>query len=266
MRLKLTLQYTGTGLYGWQAQLKPRKLPTVQGHLVDAFRQMKLGSVEAVAAGRTDAGVHALGQVVHVDVAKRLDLIKFWGGLNRFLPPSIRVMRVAEVEDTFHARFSAKVRSYRYLIYTGRELPPHLAGRAAHMRPAKGGGLNFKRMNEALKKLKYGQHDFSAFRDAECQSKTPVCRLVTRKLTLTRDAVGTPLIALDIAADHFLHHMVRNLVGTLIEVGEGKRDARGLIDVLLTKDRTQAGPTAVPEGLYLNNVTYPRHKELDSVG
>jgi tRNA pseudouridine38-40 synthase len=262
MRLKLTLQYTGTGLYGWQAQSKPRKLPTVQGHLIDAFKSLKVQASEPVAAGRTDAGVHALGQTVHVDVEKRLELIKFWGGLNRFMPDSIRVTRVAEVENDFHARFSALQRHYRYLIYTGRDLPPHLVGKVGHVRNS----LNFKIMNNALKKLKYGEHDFSAFRDAECQSRTPICRLITRKLLLTRDALGTPLIAMDIAADHFLHHMVRNIVGTLVEVGEGKRNERALVDLIKTKDRKLAGMTFSPDGLYFMAVKYPRHKELDVVG
>jgi tRNA pseudouridine38-40 synthase len=261
MRLKLTLQYTGTGLYGWQAQPKDN-LPTVQGHLMEAFKSLKVRAADPVAAGRTDAGVHALGQTVHVDVEKRLELIKFWGGLNRFLPESIRIMRVAEVDDKFHARYSALQRQYRYLIYSGRDLPPHLVGKVGHVRHP----LNFQAMNKALKKLKYGEHDFSAFRDAECQSRTPICRLITRKLLLTRDALGTPLIALDIAADHFLHHMVRNIVGTLVEVGEGKRTEKALVDLIKTKDRKLAGMTFSPDGLYFMAVKYLRHKELESIG
>ncbi|HEX2859339.1 MAG TPA: tRNA pseudouridine(38-40) synthase TruA [Alphaproteobacteria bacterium] len=258
MRLKLLLQYSGHGLYGWQAQAKPRKLPTVQGHLIDAFKKLKVGTVEPVAAGRTDAGVHALAQTVHVDVPKRMELIKYLGGLNRFLPHSIRVIRVAEVTEKFHARFSAQNRSYRYLIYNGRNLPPHLKGHVGHaIKP-----LQFTDMQKALAKLPLGEHDFSAFRDSECQAVSPLCRILSRKLTRVKDPLGTPLIAFDISADHFLHHMVRNIVGTLAEVGEGKRDTNNLLQVLKGKDRRAAGLNFSPDGLYFVGVSYPKHKEL----
>jgi tRNA pseudouridine38-40 synthase len=264
MRLKLLLQYDGRGLYGWQAQQAQheREFPSVQGHLAAAFHQLIQEDVEPVAAGRTDAGVHAVGQVVHVDVAKKMPLIKYLDGLNRFLPAQIRVARVAAVGEDFHARYSATRRRYRYLLWNSRQLRPDLAGRVGLVRRP----LEVGKMAAALKKLPLGEHDFSSYRDAECQARTPVCRLIGRRLTVGEEPLGGRLVAVDWTADHFLHHMVRNLMGTLVQIGQGKRPAEDLARLLEKKDRRLAGPTFAPDGLYLMGVDYPRHRESDVVG
>lgn len=255
MRLKLHLQYDGGPFCGWQFQ---PGVPTVCGTLMHAFKELGVGEVEVAAAGRTDAGVHAWGQVVHVDVAKKMPLIKYLDGLNRFLPAAVRVVRVAEVEESFHARFDAKSRHYKYLLWDRRQLRPDLVGRVGHVRQE----MNVSAMAQALELLGVGEMDFTSLRDAECQAKTPVCTLLYAKIV--RESNG--LIMVSVGADRFLHHMVRNLMGVLVEVGAGKRKPEWIQDVMVAKDRTKAGVTFAAEGLYLAEVEYPAHVELDSIG
>lgn len=274
MRLKLTIQYNGQGLFGWQRQMGKgnhtgRELPTVEGALIAAWQQLT-GEAEPdfQAAGRTDAGVHALGMVVHVDTAwpHAATPIKVWDGLNHFLPPTVRVIRVAQVENDFHARFFGHTRHYRYVLFTGRALRPDWLGRAGHERRP----LNLARMAEALHHLPLGEHDFSGFRDAECQSQTPMCHLLRRELV----NAGEGFVHLYFSANHFLHHMVRNIVGTLVEcslvpdatLDRAPRPVNNLAQVLAGKDRREAGPTFAPEGLYFLGVDYPPHTEAQAVG
>lgn len=254
MRLKLLVQYDGRGFHGWQKQ---DGLPTVQGAILDAFQELGETVGEMAAAGRTDAGVHAWGQVVHVDVAKNMQLIKYLGGLNRFLPESVRVARVAEVEADFHARYSALSRHYTYLLWDRRVLRPDLVGRVGHcVHP-----LDVEKMRHAIDVIGLGEMDFSGFRDAECQSSTPLCRIL--HFDIQRDSES--LLRVTIGADHFLHHMVRNLLGTLVEIGSGKRPVTGLADVLAAKDRKLAAMTYSADGLYFERVDYKEHSELQFV-
>lgn len=259
MRLKLLVQYDGSGLHGWQAQ---QEIPTVCGKLEKAFRELGVfgpgDPLVMVAAGRTDAGVHAWGQVVHVDVPKKMPLIKYLDGLNRFLPASIRVVRVAEVDAEFHARFDATGRHYKYLLWDRRQLRPDLVGRVGHVRHP----MDVERMAQALELLGVGEMDFSSLRDAECQAKTPFCTL--RYARIYRDS--NRLVVLEIGADRFLHHMVRNLMGVLVEIGAGKQEPEWIQEVMNSKDRTKAGVTFSPYGLYLAGVDYPPHGEKAVVG
>lgn len=245
MRLKLTVQYDGTAYHGWQAQ---EGLPTIEGALLEAFRQLIDEDVELVAAGRTDAGVHAWGQVCHADVTKEMELFKYRTGLNHYLPPQIRVSEVEVAAPDFHARYDAVARHYRYVLWNGRTLRPDLLGHAGHV-PLPLDGVA---MGEAVRNFPLGEHDFSGYRDAECQSRTPLCTLLHFALR----EVEPQLWHLDISADHFLHHMVRNVVGTLVEIGQGKRGVNGLCEVLDGRDRTLAGPTFGADGLYLRDVSY----------
>lgn len=271
MRLKLTLHYNGFGLHGWQRQegkgnLSGKELPTVEGALLTAWRELSgehLGNDAFQAAGRTDAGVHALGMVVHVDTGwvHAATPIKVLDGLNHFLPETIRVVRVAVVDEHFHARFSGVARHYRYVLYNGRVMRPDWLGRAGHERRP----LDGTRLREALDHLPLGEHDFSGFRDAECQSQTAMCRLLAREVV---DA-GEGFYHLRFSANHFLHHMVRNMVGTLVECAlmadEGKgrrpRPLDDMLTVLQSKNRVHAGPTFASHGLYFLGVEYPPHPE-----
>lgn len=259
-RVKLGIQYQGMGLYGWQAQAG---LATVEGHLQGAWEALTDGLEPGLTfhvAGRTDAGVHAWGQVAHIDTAwKHAEtLVKVRDGLNRFLPPEVRIVRVAVVDDGFHARFGAVERAYAYLLYNKHSLRPDLIGRVGHVRLGRDGTpLDFMRMWQALQALPLGPNDYSAFRDADCQSKRPVCNLIWRELI----DMGDGMLRLNIRADHFLHHMVRNIVGTLIAVGRGERPVTELADVLASRDRRRAGITFTPDGLYLTDVRYLDHWE-----
>lgn len=257
------MQYDGRGLHGWQHQREHGvALPTVQGLLAGALGQM-LGGMEIapdslVPAGRTDAGVHAWGQVVHVDVPKELPLMKFVDGMNRFLPPSVRVIRAARVADDFHARFDAVARRYVYLLSDRRQLRPDLVGRVGHFsRP-----LDDVAMAAALAKMGLGEMDCSGLRDAECQGRHPFCEIIEHQVG--RDGEG--VIRLEIEANRFLHHMVRTLVGTLVLVGDGKQPVDFLAQVLANRDRRLAGANFSPDGLYLAAVRYKPHREIEVAG
>lgn len=260
MKLKLTLQYNGAAFGGWQFQPVQGApvLPSVQGTLASALGKLWGGTnvppQTLMAAGRTDAGVHALGQICHAEGAKPMDLIKYLDGLNHFLPTDIRVTRVAEVEENFDARRSATARHYHYYIQNTRVLRPHWHGQMGHVVQP----LNVEAMRAALTLLPTTETDFTSFRDAECQSHTPFCHLLHRELKEKPFNV----LRFEFSADHFLHHMVRNLVGTFLEVGLGKRAPESLPELLAAKDRRLAGPTFMPDGLYFMGVDYIPHREI----
>jgi tRNA pseudouridine38-40 synthase len=256
------LQYSGHGFGGWQYQNTKGepKLPSIQGTLCTALNKLlittQLEPRELVAAGRTDAGVHAWAQVVHVDLPESYasrTLHSWVDGLNRYLPHSIRVIAARVVDDAFHARFSALSRAYVYKLWLGRQLRPDLLHSAGHLFAPVGATPDIAAMQAALASLPVGTPtDYSSLRDAQCQSKNPVCTLTHARLEHTEPQ----LLTLHIGADHFLHHMVRNLVGTLAQVGLGQREAN-LMPLIAAQDRTLAGTTFSPNGLYLSHVVYP---------
>jgi tRNA pseudouridine38-40 synthase len=262
MRLKLTLQYHGHGLGGWQyqpAQGTP-KLPSVQGEMCAAFNKLlvthRLAPKELVAAGRTDAGVHAHGQVVHVDVPDDFTtrpLYTWVEGLNRYLPLTIRVVRAQIMPLSFHARYSATARHYVYKLWVARHLRPDLLYCVGHAPPRFAKAIKIEAIHQAVATLPVGiPTDFSSLRDAECQSKMPICTLSHARLVQAEP----DLLELHLGADHFLHHMVRNLVGTLVQVAMNERDP-DLHPLLAAQNRTLAGTTFAPDGLYLMGVDYP---------
>lgn len=262
-RLKLTLQYHGGAFGGWQFQPRqgaPTK-PSVQGALAEALGQL-WGAVTVdpstiVAAGRTDAGVHATAQVCHVESPRPLPTIKYCDGLNHFLPPTLRVTRVAWVEDAFHARYSATGRGYTYTLLNARVMSPHACGLVGHVVAP----LDHAAIQDAIGHIPLGvDTDFSCFRDAECQSKTPFCTLYRCTWAPAPQADTYQLI---LSGNRFLHHMVRNIMGTLVEVGLHQRSPDSLSALLAGKNRRLAGPTFSPDGLYLTAVGYPLHTEHD---
>jgi len=203
--------------------------------------------VRVTCAGRTDAGVHATGQVAHFDTAAQRPERAWVLGTNTHLPPVVSVLWSRVVGDEFHARFSARSRRYRYLVLNRRVRPALGRGRITwEPRP-----LDAERMRESAGFL-LGRHDFSAFRSSECQARNPV-RTVHR-LDVTRSG---RVIAVEVVANAFLHHMVRNIAGVLMSVGAGRQPPRWAREVLESRDRTRGGVTAPPDGLYLTGVDYP---------
>lgn len=254
MRIALGIEYDGTIYHGWQRQDHDGLL-TVQATLEDALAQVANEHVEIFCAGRTDAGVHALAQVVHFDTKAERSEYSWVFGANSNLPHDIRVLWAKAVDDEFHARYVATARQYRYLIYND-PLRPAIWYKYAtwHRKP-----LDEKRMHEAAQYL-IGEHDFSSFRGADCQAKTPH-REITH-ITVQRNAQW---IMIDIKADAFLHHMVRNIAGVLFEIGENKQEPIWTQKILQEKNRTVAGVTAPPNGLYLVVVDYPEKYQLPRI-
>lgn len=250
-RIALGIEYDGASHFGWQRQ---REVPSVQEYLEKALSAVANASVEVQCAGRTDAGVHATGQVVHFDCdATRPD--RAWTlGVNANLPDSVAVTWCKQVEDGFHARFSATHRRYRYVIYNAALRPAILFSGVTHVYRE----LNAEKMHEAAQAL-LGEQDFTSFRAALCQSRTPF-----RNVTHVSVSRQGRYVIIDIRANAFLHHMVRNIAGSLIEIGAGEKPVEWIADLLLLKDRTAAAATAKPNGLYLVDVTYPSEFGLPS--
>lgn len=253
MRIALGIEYNGTGLYGWQAQ---EGLLTVQGALEEALSRIADEPIKVFCAGRTDAGVHASGQVVHFDTEVIRPLRAWSIGVNTHLPPNIAVQWAHPTDDTFHARFKALARRYRYIIYNGACRPGILASQVTWIyRP-----LDILPMQLAAKCL-IGELDFSSFRSSSCEAKSPMRTVEEIVITQTGD-----YITIEIQANAFLHHMVRNIVGSLLEIGSGNQPVEWLAEVLAAKDRRAASVTASPHGLYLSKVIYPESYGLPTLG
>jgi tRNA pseudouridine38-40 synthase len=256
-RIVLGVQYDGTPWQGWQTQPSGK---TVQDRLEAALQKFTQGPVATTCAGRTDSGVHALEQVVHFDTHLSREIFSWVRGLNAFLPSSIAVRWAHELpvaaennaEDNFHARFSATARTYHYVLYNNPVRSPLLEGKAGWVfRP-----LDVELMRQAAAHL-IGTHDFSAFRAIECQAKSPVRSMDQISIERRGD-----LIVFTLRANAFLHHMVRNIVGSLIYAGNGSKAPDWIADLLLQRDRSQAAPTFMPDGLYLAQVTYDQKWQL----
>ena len=261
-RIALGIQYDGRQWQGWQTQ--PHR-KTVQDTLEAALAKFCQQSVATVCAGRTDSGVHAIEQVVHFDTEAERELFAWVRGLNAFLPTTVAVRWAAEVaggtqtsgaeQDAFHARFSAQARTYHYLIYNHPVRSPLWSGRSGwEFRP-----LRVEAMQAAAQAL-IGTHDFSAFRAAECQAHSPVRTMHT--ITLQRQC---ELILVTLKANAFLHHMVRNIVGSLIQVGIGNAAEAWVGEVLAARNRDLAAPTFSPDGLYLAKIDYDARWNLPQI-
>jgi len=252
-RVALGIEYDGSAFCGWQTQ--PSRC-AVQDHVERALSGIAGETVETVCAGRTDAGVHALSQVVHFDTgAQRPDTAWVRGG-NTLLPSSVAVTWARIVPAEFHARYSALRRSYRYVLLNRAVRPAADAGKVGWFHLP----LDEGRMQVAARGL-LGEHDFSAFRSSECQARSPVRTLHALEIRRSGDYV-----IIDICANAFLHHMVRNIVGALIYVGKGAQDAGWLSELLEGRDRTRAAPTFDAAGLYLSGVEYDRAFGLPTSG
>lgn len=245
-RVALALEYDGAGFHGWQAQRSPR-LPTVQETLETALSRIAAAPISTVCAGRTDTGVHAAHQIVHFDTPVARDEKAWVLGGNTNLPAGIAIKWARPVPPEFHARFSARARRYRYLILNRPLRSAHVGGLATLVVPR----LDADRMHAEAQCL-LGERDFTSFRGAGCQSNTPM-----RNVHFVEVSRRGDWVMVDIQANAFLLHMVRNIVGTLIAVGSGAQPPGWTAEVFAARDRTRAAMTAPPQGLFLVDVDYP---------
>ncbi len=249
MRLAAGLEYVGTHYAGWQAQ---NHAQGIQSLVEAALSHIADQDVATVCAGRTDAGVHALGQVIHFDTDAVRTPDSWLLGTNSQLPPDISLRWVKPVPEDFHARYGARSRRYRYVIHNSRGRSALLSQRATHFTYA----LDAERMHEAAQFLK-GEHDFSAYRAAECQSRTPQRHLYDISVERRGECV-----MIEVEANAFLHHMVRNIAGVLMTIGRGKQPVEWTRTVLEGRDRRLGGVTAEPDGLYFLQVRYDESLQL----
>ncbi len=246
MRYFMTFSYDGSDFKGYQKQSRMR---TVQGELEKALTKVNgENSVSVVASGRTDAGVHAMNQKAHFDLDKKIDCDRFLNGVNSILPEDIYVKNLEEVSENFHARFNAIGKEYIYQINMGEYNP--LERKYVYQHNKK---LDVVEMQRAMKYLE-GTHNFRAFTKADDEKDDYVRTL--SQTNVIRDLKDVSKITLVFIGTGFMRYMVRNIVGTLIEIGEGKRRSEEIIDILASEDRRRAGKTALPQGLFLKNVFY----------
>jgi tRNA pseudouridine38-40 synthase len=243
VRFALGIEYNGAGYCGWQHQANRC---SIQDQIESALAQIAAQPVGVVAAGRTDAGVHASLQVAHFDTQAQRPLSAWVRGTNTHLPASIAVLWAQQVGEQFHARFCARSRSYRYLLLNHPVRPAALSASVGwyHL------PLDAVAMHEAAQCL-VGEHDFSSFRGAQCQAASPV-----RELRRAQVRAHGDFIEFSLQANGFLHHMVRNIVGSLVQIGNGKRSIAWLSEALAARARSVAAPTFAPSGLYLSHIEY----------
>ncbi|MGF1701404.1 tRNA pseudouridine(38-40) synthase TruA [Photobacterium makurazakiensis] len=249
MRIALGIEYDGAKYHGWQRQ---NDVVSVQGCLEKSLSKIANQPIEVICAGRTDAGVHGTGQVVHFDIDVDRKMAAWTMGVNTHLPKDIAVRWAKEVDDEFHARFSATARRYRYIINNNALRPAILSSGVSHYH----GELDEKAMHEAGQYL-LGENDFTSFRAMQCQSRSPWRKLMHLNVSRQGD-----FVIIDVKASAFVHHMVRNIAGSLIKVGHGEQKPEWIQWLLEQKDRRLAGTTAKAEGLYLVDVDYPEKYAL----
>lgn len=244
MRVALMVEYDGSQYHGWQSQAG---LHTIQQRLETALGRVANHDIQIICAGRTDTGVHATGQIIHFESEKERSIRAWIHGANSFLPKDICVKWGCEIPDSFHARYSALSRRYQYVIFNSPIRPALLRSNVTWQYRR----LDETRMHGAAQCL-IGEQDFTSFRSVECQSNTPMRHMFECQVKRVGDWV-----ILEVRANAFLHHMVRNIAGVLMAVGSGRKEVGWVNDVLLAKDRTMGAETAPPYGLYLVEVAYP---------
>lgn len=242
--IKLLIEYDGTNYLGWQVQAKG---PTIQGMLEKALKQITGEDIHLIGSGRTDAGVHAFGQVAHFKTKNMLDVPSIRKALNSLLPPEIAIKGVEEAEESFHARKQARSKVYEYRILNSTIRSVFHRGYAWHIPQP----LDWEKVKEATQIL-VGEHDFSSFRSTGTPTRTAVRKIFRAEWKKGRDG----LMRFEIEANGFLKQMVRTIVGTLIEVGKGRIRPEAFAEVLESMDRKKAGPTAPAKGLFLKQVKY----------
>lgn len=249
IHLKLTIAYDGTGLVGWQRQLTG---PSVQALLEEALAPLEGAPVRVTGAGRTDAGVHALGQVASVVLHRSIAPAAVVRAMNMRLPPAVRVLSAESVAPEFHARFDATSKTYRYRIWNAEVLDPFERRYAWHIPAPR---LDVAAMNAAARRLE-GRHDFAAFQATGSDPESTVRTIHSSSVLPQPGEPATGLVTYEVSGNGFLRHMVRSIVGTLVEIGRGRRPSTWIDDLLASRDRHLAGRTAPALGLFLVTVRY----------
>ncbi|MBE1299107.1 MAG: tRNA pseudouridine(38-40) synthase TruA [Alteromonadaceae bacterium] len=249
MRIALGIEYNGADYFGWQRQ---REVASIQEKLEYALAKVADHKIDIHCAGRTDAGVHATNQVIHFDTDSIRPLKAWTMGVNANLPDNIGVKWSQQVADDFHARFSAVARRYRYVIVNTKTRPGLFTSGLSHYYQP----LDADKMHAAAQCL-VGENDFTSFRASLCQSNSPFRNIHFVEVSRINDYV-----IIDIKANAFLHHMVRNITGSLIKIGCGEAPVEWMAELLVGKDRTKAAATAKPNGLYLIAVDYPEQWQI----
>lgn len=253
-RIALGIEYDGSRFSGYQMQSHGTR--TVQEELEKALSKVADHSIRVTCAGRTDTGVHATGQVVHFDTPSKRQLKAWTMGTNTHLPNDISVIWSHQVDEDFSARFSATERSYRYIIFNRRSRPGLFHGHVSWIYDS----LDVDAMHEAAQAL-LGEHDFTSLRSSVCQAKHPI--RTVKEISVQKEG---DFIYIDLRANAFLHHMVRNITGSLLMIGRGEKPVDWISWLIDVKDRTKAGPTASAAGLYLVAVEYPKKYGLPRMG
>ncbi len=253
IKVAAIVEYHGAHFHGWQRQ-KHHPEPTIQAALEDALSKIANESISVVCAGRTDAGVHASTQVIHFETSAKRKPHNWVRGTNTQLPSGIVVRWMSEVDNEFHARFSATARRYRYLIYNQEVRPGLLHDQLTWCRSP----LDADKMNTAAQAL-LGENDFTSFRAKDCQSHTPFRNI--HSISVKRFG---EIVMIEVQANAFLYHMIRNIAGVLIPIGVGKKPVQWCSELLALKDRNKGGVTAPSDGLYFVGVNYPEHFNIPS--
>ncbi|MGB2832297.1 MAG: tRNA pseudouridine(38-40) synthase TruA [Methylotenera sp.] len=248
MRIALSVAYEGSNFCGWQSQ---PSACGVQDALELAIANIALHPIRVHAAGRTDTGVHALRQIVHFDTTSERPVTAWVRGVNAYLPDTVRVEWAHGVDEAFHARFSARSRSYQYLLYSAPVASAIMAHRAGWFHLP----LNYEAMRVAASYL-IGEHDFSAFRASECQASSPIRTLHQVGVSTFGKSSNGQYFRFDFSANAFLQHQVRNMIGALVYIGKGAHPPEYIKALLQKRDRTLSPPTFSPNGLYLTGVSY----------
>ena len=249
MRIAIGIEYDGSNFFGWQAQKKGRSVQSILEHSISIVSNSQ---IKVYGSGRTDSGVHSIGQVAHFDTDSIRTTREWVLGINSNLPEDISVLWAKEVDEDFDARRSALDRTYRYYIYESNTRSPLLRNRSWRMNKQ----LDSASMLAAASYL-LGENDFSSFRAASCKSHSPMRDMIS--ISITREL---KLLSLEFKANAFLQHMVRNIVGSLVQVGLGKEEPGWINEILLNKDRTKASMAAPTQGLFLLNINYPKAYNL----
>ena len=244
MRIVFSVEYDGSSFCGWQHQPSECSLQDV---IQDAIKKFSGQPIKIIGSSRTDSGVHATWQIFHFDTDLQREMNSWVRGVNTFLPSTIKVLGAFKVDEDFHARFSAMKRQYNYILYSSKVSPCLFFNKVGWTWLE----IDENKLKEAIK-IFIGQHDFSSFRSSECQSKSPVREM----FEVNVDKISESYYIFKFVANSFLHHMIRNIIGSLIYVASGKQSLNWLIDVKNSKNRALAAPTFSPSGLYLSGVHY----------